>query len=230
MSKFIIIFIVIILILIFFLYRHGKTIAEHFTSNNMSNYAMETDEYIKPIILSDLISSDLCSKIINQSVNKLEESQILEGKIKSIRNSSQHWINKNDPIIKHIYQKISSMYNIPFENAEDMQVVRYLPNQYYNEHHDSCCDDNIKCDDFSKKSGQRILTVLIYLNNEFTDGQTYFPKLKLKIKPKTGSAIVFYPLAMNSSKCHPLALHAGLPVSSGEKWIANLWFREKKYY
>ena len=151
------------------------------------------------------------------------------GKIDNVRNSKQHWIVKNDELVKPIFERVSKMFNIPFENAEDLQVVRYLPNQYYREHHDSCCDNNKACTTFLSKGGQRILTVLIYLNDDFTDGHTYFKNLDMKLKVPSGDAIVFFPLAKNTSKCHPLALHAGMPVTSGEKWIANLWFREHKF-
>ena len=128
-------------------------------------------------------------------------------------------------MVKPLFEKISQMYKIPFENAEDLQVIRYLPSQYYKEHHDSCCDDNSQCQEFVRRGGQRTITVLIYLNNEFGDGNTYFKNLDLKLKPPTGDAIVFFPLAKDTDKCHPYALHAGLPVTSGEKWVANLWFR-----
>jgi prolyl 4-hydroxylase len=69
----------------------------------------------------------------------------------------------------------------------------------------------------------------IYLNDNFTGGHTYFKNLDLKLKPNIGDAVVFFPLADNSNKCHPYALHAGMPIETGEKWIANLWFREGKF-
>lgn len=193
-------------------------------------FAADTDPYNYPSIIPNLLTTDQTNQIIQQSTPHLIESEVLSGNVKSIRNSSQHWIKKTDPLVKPIFEQISKQFNIPFANAEDLQVVRYLPNQYYNEHHDSCCESNVKCEEFIRRGGQRILTVLIYLNNEFEDGGTIFKNLNLTLKPKTGDAIVFFPLASNSNRCHPFALHAGLPVSSGVKWIANLWFREHEFH
>ena len=228
MRKFLIIFFLIILfVLIFFVIYDNKKI--HFSDYSKLSYADENDEYYKPFIVENLLEKKLCQQIINQSKSHLIESEIITGKNKNIRNSMQYWINKNDPIIKPLFDKICSIFNIPLDNAEYLQVVRYLPNQYFNEHHDSCCDNTDKCIEFISRGGQRKLTVLIYLNNEFTGGETFFPNLRKKYKPKTGSAIIFSPLAINSFKCHPYALHAGLPVLTGEKWIANLWFRENKF-
>jgi prolyl 4-hydroxylase len=53
-----------------------------------------------------------------------------------------------------------------------------------------------------------------------------FATLDKNIKPVRNSAIVFHPLDKENKKCHPKALHAGLPLDSGEKYIANVWIRQ----
>lgn len=208
----------------------NKWFVYKYEANDISlSYANINDPYLKPYILRRFLSPEYCKKIIEMTNGKLFDSEILDGKVPEIRNSQQCWLSKYDPIIKPIFVKISNMFRIPFKNAENLQVVRYLPGQYYKEHHDSCCDNNNKCFDFIKKAGQRIITVLIYLNDDFTGGYTYFRNLNLKVKPSTGDAIVFFPLAHGKNKCHPLALHAGTPVINGTKWVANVWFREKEF-
>ena len=215
-----------------------ETFINYKSSENMNNifgYANKYDPYVKPLIVNNICSLEKCKEIINYCTDKLSDSEIVGGKHLNIRNSQQHWILKSNTIAQELIEKVSKMVNMPFENAEDLQVVRYLPNQYYNEHHDACCDNNEKCQEFIKRGGQRILTVLIYLNSEFENGETYFKNLNIKMKTTAGNAIVFYPLQKNNQnnisnkKCHPYALHAGLPVKSGVKWIANIWFRENKF-
>lgn len=233
MNAVIIIIISVIIIFIvanticFFCFKHKQI--SGFDANQIAGYADVSDPYDMPFTLQQLLTPEHCRQIISASVDKLVDSQVIGGNHRNIRNSRQHWIGKNDPLVKPLFEEIARSFGIPFENAEDLQVVRYQPNQYYNEHHDSCCENNDKCIAFANRGGQRILTVLIYLNNEFDEGNTYFKNLNLKVKPATGDAIVFYPLAKNSNKCHPYALHAGMPVTGGEKWIANLWFRENKF-
>ncbi|BCS83404.1 prolyl 4-hydroxylase [Cotonvirus japonicus] len=225
----IVIAMIIIAIIIMLIKNQSKKISPFTNLNESLSYANNNDPYDMPFIMKEIISKDKCQEIINYSKDKLFDSQVLSGKDTSVRNSQQYWIPKNNNIVKPIFDFVSKNFNIPVENAEDLQVVRYLPNQYYNEHHDSCCDQTDKCHEFINRGGQRILTVLIYLNNEFEGGNTYFKNLDVKIKPKTGDALVFFPLAKNTNKCHPLALHAGMPVTSGQKWIANIWFRERKF-
>ncbi|XWV24628.1 mg709 protein [Tupanvirus deep ocean] len=227
---------IILLVLVFFVCYQCMRPSENKQISPFSNlenyklaYANTNEPYDKPFVLQHFITPDQCKKIIEYANDKLFDSEVIGGKHKNIRNSQQCWIPKNSPLVKSMFDKVSKMFSIPVDNAEDLQVVRYLPGQYYNEHHDACCDDNDKCLDFVKKGGQRMLTVLIYLNNEFDEGYTYFKNLNLKVKPPTGDAIVFFPLARGTNKCHPLALHAGMPVTKGEKWVANLWFRESTF-
>ena len=121
------------------------------------------------------------------------------------------------------------MTKIPFENAEKMQVVKYEPNGFYNAHYDASCDDKKECVEFEQNGGQRVVTMIIYLNDDFTGGATYFPNLNKTFIPTKYNALLFYSLEKNGNKCHPLSLHAGMPVETGQKYIANVWLREREY-
>jgi prolyl 4-hydroxylase len=218
---------IIIIIILLILFIVIKPYVEFFIN---SNYALMNDAYDEPYIINNIITEQEAKYIIDSANTKFSDSYILGNVLNtSIRKSKTAWLYKNDPIILSIMIRIANIVKIPLENAEELQVVKYEPNGYYNEHHDSCCDGSSKCIDFIKQGGQRIKTVLIYLNDDFTEGETYFPVLKKKYKPPKYSAIIFNPLAKNSNKCHPKALHAGLPVKSGIKYITNLWFRERKF-
>jgi prolyl 4-hydroxylase len=72
--------------------------------------------------------------------------------------------------------------------------------------------------------GQRAATFLIYLNDDFVGAQTDFPSLGWRYRGKAGDALLFF-------NTHPsggpdiLTMHAGLPPSSGEKWLLSQWLR-----
>ena len=78
--------------------------------------------------------------------------------------------------------------------------------------------------------GQRMITALIYLNDVKDGGATYFPELNISINPKKGNVLIFHNTISETTNINPRSLHAGMPVSSGEKWAANLWFRENLRY
>ena len=192
-------------------------------------YSSESDDYTPPKIYPDIISPEEADYIIKTASKEFKNSETLGGYDKSIRQSKTAWLYSSDPVILDILKRVCAITGSPVENCEAMQVVEYSIGGYYNHHHDSCCDPSDKCDTFIKDSGQRVYTMLIYLNDSFEGGETDFPKLKLKLKAPKYSGILFRPLANGTSKCHPLALHAGTPVKSGTKYVCNIWIREKKF-
>jgi prolyl 4-hydroxylase len=192
--------------------------------------ANPNSDYIPPEIIRNLITDQQNQDIIHYASSRFSPSvvggglnNIVDGEI---RRSQTAWITKETPIVRDIIQKICNKYKLPFENCEDLQVVKYEKEHYYKEHHDSFPYYE---PDFLFQGGHRMLTCLIYLNENFDGGETYFPNLDLKIKPAKNCAVVFHPLDTANKKCHPKALHAGMPVKSGTKYICNLWIRETPY-
>ena len=75
-------------------------------------------------------------------------------------------------------------------------------------------------------AGQRVGTLIIYLQSPDAGGATRFPRIVLDVAPIRGNAVFFaYPHASPDS----LTLHAGASVLRGEKWIATKWLRARPY-
>jgi prolyl 4-hydroxylase len=190
-------------------------------------YDNDPSQFREPKVYPNFITKDEAKHILKKAEYNYKDSVVVgienpEG----IRKSQTYWLDKDDPIAHKIIQKVCDLDGHTIEQSEDIQVVKYEPNGYYNEHHDSCCDDDAKCNEFVK-DGNRVLTMVIYLNDDFEGGATRFPKLDKNFKPKKYSGILFYPMNKNGDKCHEKSLHAGTPVTKGVKYIANVWIREK---
>ena len=192
-------------------------------------YCDETEDYILPKVHQDFITDEEREYILEKAQSDFEDSIILGGTDTNIRKSKTAWLSRNDPVVKPIIERVCKLSGVPHENAEKLQVVKYQPNGFYNEHHDAACDPGKTSYEFEQNGGQRKVTMLIYLSDEFEGGSTRFPKLDMELKPDKNSGILFYPLQKKGDKCHPKALHAGLPVISGEKYIANVWLRESAF-
>jgi prolyl 4-hydroxylase len=119
------------------------------------------------------------------------------------------------------------MEGLPFKNAEHLQVVRYKPNEYYKKHFDTQYSND--GNGIYQTGGHRVVTMLIYLTDDFEEGATRFTILKKDIKPPKYSGILFHSLGKTNKKCHPCSRHAGLPVKSGEKYVANVWIRQNTF-
>jgi prolyl 4-hydroxylase len=194
------------------------------------DFSDENDDYIYPVIEDNFISNEQNLYILELASKKFNDSVVGTGLFNivdsEIRNSKTAWLSKSDLVIKEIIMKVCNKYNYPFENAEDLQVVKYEEGNYYKEHHDSF---PYYTSDFLFQGGHRVLTTLIYLNDNFEGGETRFVNLKKDIKPHKNTAVIFHSLNSENKKCHPKALHAGLPVKSGTKYVTNIWIREQPF-
>jgi len=194
-------------------------------------YSPNNAEWDPPCVISSIITDAECQEIINISKPYFKRSTEYTAEVgKDVtknRTSESTMLDRNNPISQKIMKKACELTQTPLENCEDIQVVRYKPGMYYKPHHDACCDDTGECVQFAEEGGQRIGTLIVYLNNDFTDGETHFPNYNdLKLKPPAGSGVFFRPLGKTDFRCHPLALHAGLPTSKGTKYICTAWVRE----
>jgi prolyl 4-hydroxylase len=105
--------------------------------------------------------------------------------------------------------------------CEDIQVAKYFKNGYYKHHYDGDdCDENCP-------SNQRIATMLVYLQEPVSGGETDFITLKKAVKPKKGDAVFFWVADPTTRKLYKETLHAGQPVKEGVKIIATQWIRSK---
>jgi prolyl 4-hydroxylase len=188
-------------------------------------YSHKESPYTQPKVYPNLITETEGKYILSKST--FTPSNTVSGLSEDIRKSETSWIPKTDPVYNNILDRLSVQFKFDKNNVEDLQVVKYSPGGYYKAHHDSCCDDSKECKEFTKNIGTRVLTILIYLNDAFTGGSTKFPELNLDIKPPKYSGIVFYPMALNENKCHPLALHTGTPIITGTKYVCNIWVHRK---
>ncbi len=120
-------------------------------------------------------------------------------------------------------------------HGENIQFVKYLPGQKYEYHYDIChpfqcaLEHRRNCKiDYEEKKSVRYITILVYLNDNFTGGETEFTKLGIKIKPKKGKALIFFNGTLNkdyikTGLCDVIkeSEHAGNPIKTGEKFIIN---------
>jgi hypothetical protein len=69
----------------------------------------------------------------------------------------------------------------------------------------------------AKKPSDRVLAIILYLNNVKEGGETEFLYQKIRIKPKQGTLIIF-PTSFQY-------IHRGNPPLSGDKYILTSWLK-----
>ena len=185
-------------------------------------------------VVDDFISEDECQEFINCSKDKLQPATVVgldnEQKLKD-RTNEFAWLEHHaNESIHEVSKRLSILVQMPIRNAEMFQVVHYERGTEYKPHFDSFDQSTELGKKYWEPGGQRMITALIYLNDVEDGGATYFPELNISINPKKGNVLVFHNTISETTNINPRSLHAGMPVTSGEKWAANLWFRENLRY
>ncbi|PWK86635.1 2OG-Fe(II) oxygenase [Fulvimonas soli] len=128
------------------------------------------------------------------------------------------------PLVARIERRIAALLDMPADHGEGLQVLHYLPGQEYEPHYDWFDPAQPGFAAITAKGGQRVASVVMYLNTPEEGGGTGFPALGLTVTALAGSAVYFAYEAGDEA-----SLHAGLPVTRGEKWIATKWLRERPF-
>ena len=123
-----------------------------------------------------------------------------------------------------LHNRIATVLNIPPENSEDFQMLKYERNQFYRRHHDYIPHQR------DRNSGPRILTFFLYLSDVEEGGGTNFPQLDITVMPKKGRALL-WPSVLNSE---PMSVdkrtdHQAMDVEAGVKFAANGWIHMYDY-
>lgn len=120
--------------------------------------------------------------------------------------------------IRAINARVAAVTGTHIDQGESLTVLRYAPGQEFRPHSDA----------LPGTGNQRAVTVLLYLNQGFQGGETVFPRRGITVTPRGGDALVFTN-TLADGRIDAQALHAGLPVRSGLKWLATRWIRARPF-
>jgi prolyl 4-hydroxylase len=127
------------------------------------------------------------------------------------------WVSE-DLAIHALNRRIAAASRTDVFAGEPLQVLRYSPGQQYHPHLDA----------LPSGDNQRILTMLVYLNDDYEGGETRFTRTGLTFAGHTGDALLFRNATVEGAP-DEMAQHAGLPVVRGEKYLASRWIRQHPF-
>jgi len=128
--------------------------------------------------------------------------------------------------VKEIKEKIANTLGLRVNQGEPIQGQLYNGGEYFRPHFDWFIGEALKT--HGKIAGQRTHTLMIYLNDDFTGGQTNFPKKQLSVRPEQGKA-VWWRNTTDDGSGDDTVLHEGSDVKEGSKYIITAWFRERDF-
>jgi prolyl 4-hydroxylase len=170
-----------------------------------------------------LFSAAECAYLIETAAPLLKPSVVVDPRTgrqvpNPVRTSSATGFPFTDenPAIHALNQRLAAASGTDVRAGEPLQVLHYAPGEQYHEHSDAL--PGVAPDQ------QRVLTFLVYLNDDYEGGETSFPAVGLKVRGHIGDGLLFRN-ASPDGRPDKRALHAGLPVTHGAKLLASRWIR-----
>jgi prolyl 4-hydroxylase len=139
--------------------------------------------------------------------------------------STSFSIVESDLIISLMRQRIAATAGVERARLEGTAILHYEPGEQFEPHFDFLDPTSAAFAAGLKKEGQRAVTFLLYLNDDFEGGETDFPELGWRYKGGKGDAILFWNVTPAGAP-DKRTLHAGLPTTRGEKWLLSQWIRQ----
>lgn len=131
-------------------------------------------------------------------------------------------------LVARLDRRLSALMNLPLDNGEGLQLL-YYPNGAGSEpHHDYLAPTNAANRASIARSGQRVSTLVTYLNDVPEGGQTVFPQLGLAFSPIRGHAC-YFEYGDDQGRVDARCLHASAPVTGGDKWVMTKWMRARRF-
>jgi prolyl 4-hydroxylase len=184
------------------------------------------------LVLGGLLSSEECDALIAAARPRLARSLTVQTKtggeeLNPDRTSNGMFFNRGESeLLRSIERRIARLLNWPVENGEGLQVLHYRPGAEYKPHYDYFDPAEPGTPTILKRGGQRVATLVMYLNQPEQGGGTTFPDAGLEVAPQRGNAVFF---SYDRPSPATRTLHGGAPVIAGEKWVATKWLREGEF-
>jgi prolyl 4-hydroxylase len=125
-----------------------------------------------------------------------------------------------------IQYRMAAAVGLPVDNMEGPTVLHYKPGEQITEHFDFVNPRMPNYEDEISRRGERIITFLIYLNDDYGGGETEFPQLGVRHKGRRREAL-FFVNALPNGQPDTRMVHAGRPPTDGEKWIVSQFIRNR---
>ena len=185
-------------------------------------------------LLTDLLSAEECARLIHWSAGKLKRSEVVDRdsgglQVSHVRTSAgTHFDRGENAVVQRLEQRIAALTGVPVEHGEPLQILHYQVGGEYQPHHDYFDPRDAGSPAHLACGGQRIGSIVMYLNDVPEGGDTVFPTLELSVKPQRGNGI-YFEYCNEAGELDTRCLHGGAPVVRGEKWVATKWLRQGPY-
>jgi len=185
-------------------------------------------------VFPGFLRPEICEYIISLAPGRLEPARVYdpvarEDIVVAHRNNTvANFDERSIELVQVLLQsRMSASCGIPAAHMEGPTVLHYDPGEQIADHYDFV--DPKTTPDYAgeiARNGQRIITFIVYLNNEYEGGETSFPRLGFSHRGSLGEGIYFVNALADLTPDQRM-IHAGRPIERGEKWIVTQFVRSR---
>jgi prolyl 4-hydroxylase len=182
----------------------------------------------------DLVPPAVCNWLIGRAHGRLQPALVYDSVSKS---NEVHKMRTNTmatfdyatyDVVQFLVQaRMSLSCGYPMQHFETPMVLHYNVGEQITPHFDFI---DAQAADYAQQiseMGQRMITFLLYLNNDYEGGETTFPELGIVHRGVAGDGLYFINAHPDLSPDRRM-LHTGSPPTAGEKWIVTQFIVSKR--
>ena len=192
--------------------------------------AQVVSDFPRIVVHEGFLAPEVCDWLISRAKPNLARARVYEPSTgfheAPVRTNTEFHIGTfdSDLFLMLLQHRIAAMTRVPLAGMEACTIMRYLPEEEFRPHVDYFDVDKPENARIVAAEGQRVITFLVYLNEDYSGGETEFPYLRWRFRGHKGDALWFVNVNPDFSP-NPRTLHAGLPPTAGEKWLFSQWAR-----
>jgi hypothetical protein len=217
---------------------HWREMARHIDLGAWQAPAAGVDLNAEPRIrlLANLIDDHVCAWLVERARGRLTRALVYDAVLKE---TTEHSTRTNTAALFNLLDtdfvcvlaqlRMAAALGRSIRYFEPITVLHYDAGEEITEHFDFV---DPKVPDYDREiaeKGQRFVTFLIYLNDDYEGGETEFPRSGVSHKGRRRDGLYFINMLPDGS-ADVRTLHAGRPPRNGEKWIVSQFVRNRPLF
>ncbi|HEX5237250.1 MAG TPA: 2OG-Fe(II) oxygenase [Sphingomicrobium sp.] len=135
---------------------------------------------------------------------------------------------ERDLVVAVLQERAARVSQVPIEYHEPPNAISYEPGQEFKPHVDYVDPRVPEFRSELEYLGQRTVTFVTYLNEDFEGAETQFLRANLKLRGRTGDSIVLLNVHPDGQPDYA-TIHCAPAPTRGRKWVLSQWIRNKPF-
>ena len=177
------------------------------------------------------LSAPMCDWLIRLARPYLKRAQIFDTESGHVRDDDTRDNDaavlepeRMDTVTGFVRARIAALADVSVTALEPTQILHYEVGQQFGAHVDFLDINTPALAANVRQHGQRAMTVLVYLNDDYLGGDTAFLDLGSSYKGRKGDALVFWNIT-ETGEPDWRTRHVGTAPTQGVKWLLSQWIR-----